>query len=327
MQSCYRDLFISAARTVKLSYLPVWRRHFIRRRMDDIQKWIQCGRYRVYAWSIAGMETSVVVKSNDLEVAFDMGYSSRESIKCRDVFISHGHMDHIAALPHHATKRSLFSLPRPNYYVPTHLPDLIRSVAEGFKSIDETTTALTKMSIVPLGPDDVAKLPKGYFVKSFPTVHRIPSQGYIVYKTSQQLKPEYKDQPGTDLGALHRSGVQIHDTVTTPEIAYLGDTTFEVFLSPPTPDLLKVKVIITEATYIEEKANKDYVQQARERGHTHLSEIVSNSHLFHEVDSIVIMHLSDKYSVDFVRDKCSEMIPLPFRRKVRIATLAKERTS
>ncbi len=56
---------------------------------------------------------------------------------------------------------------------------------------------------------------------------------------------------------------------------FSGDTTFEVFLSPPTPDLLKVKVIITEATYIEEKANKDYVQQARERGHTHLSEIVT----------------------------------------------------
>lgn len=30
-----------------------------------------------------------------------------------------------------------------------------------------------------------------------------------------------------------------------------GDTVFDVFSNPPTPDLLKVKLLITEATFLD----------------------------------------------------------------------------
>ena len=50
-------------------------------------KWIELGKYSVFPWSIAGVETCVVVHGENLNVAFDMGYSVRESVNCKDVFI------------------------------------------------------------------------------------------------------------------------------------------------------------------------------------------------------------------------------------------------
>ena len=56
--------------------------------MADVkEKWIQLGKYSVFPWSIAGVETCVVVKGENINLAFDMGYSVRESVKCQHVFI------------------------------------------------------------------------------------------------------------------------------------------------------------------------------------------------------------------------------------------------
>lgn len=35
-----------------------------------------------------------------------------------------------------------------------------------------------------------------------------------------------------------------------------GDTVFDVFLNPPNPDLLKVKLLITEATFLDEEIGR-----------------------------------------------------------------------
>lgn len=52
-----------------------------------VSKWMEIGQYSVFPWSIAGVETCVVVKGENLNVAFDMGYAVRESVKCQHVFI------------------------------------------------------------------------------------------------------------------------------------------------------------------------------------------------------------------------------------------------
>lgn len=59
-------------------------------------------------------------------------------------------------------------------------------------------------------------------MKPFPTIHRIPSQGYILYKEEKKLKEQYKGMEGFEVAAMYRQGVEIHDVVTTPEIAYTG---------------------------------------------------------------------------------------------------------
>lgn len=47
------------------------------------------GNFEVFAWSISGIETSVVVKNpaDGFQCCFDMGCSSRENVKCNSVMI------------------------------------------------------------------------------------------------------------------------------------------------------------------------------------------------------------------------------------------------
>ena len=106
-----------------------------------------------------------------------------------------------------------------------------------------------------------------------------------------------------------------------------GDTMIEVFLNPPSPDLLRVKLLILESTFIDLSDKRDCVQLARDRGHIHLQEISDNAHLFKDVENILLMHFSTKYSADYVQQHVSAIIAPELRCKVHCATVAKEKTS
>lgn len=54
---------------------------------DEQQNWFNIGKYSIFPWSISGIETCIVVKSNDLHVSFDMGYSCKESVASKYVFV------------------------------------------------------------------------------------------------------------------------------------------------------------------------------------------------------------------------------------------------
>lgn len=81
-----------------------------------------------------------------------------------------------------------------------------------------------------------------------------------------------------------------------------------------------------EATYINDDCElTDRVEQARQWGHIHLSEIYENAHLFKDVGNILLMHISDKYSVKYIHEQVFNEIPETLKGKVHVATVAKER--
>lgn len=47
------------------------------------------GEFKVFAWSISGIETSVVIKkpADGFSCCFDMGHSNRQNVSCEDVLI------------------------------------------------------------------------------------------------------------------------------------------------------------------------------------------------------------------------------------------------
>lgn len=293
----------------------------------DHDGWLTFGNYNIYLWSLSGVETCVVIKADDLKIALDVGYSIPESISCSNVFITHGHIDHCGGLVNHVAKRGLVNLKKARYYVPSYLVDPLQTIMKASLAMAITTEALDNVNILPFGLDDTVELPGNYSMKAFPTVHRIPSQGYILYKTTKKLKPQYVGQPSAAIAELTRKKVDIFDVISTPEIAYTGDTTIDVFQNPPTPDLLRVKLLITEATYLEISAKHDSMQLAQERGHTHLQQISDNAPLFKNVQHILLMHFSVKYSADFVQKFVATNIAPELRDKVSCATIAKEKSS
>ena len=102
----------------------------------------------------------------------------------------------------------------------------------------------------------------------------------------------------------------------------------DVFTNVPTPDLLKVTLLITESTYIDSdvKNGKTAVERARDRGHIHLQEIVHNAQAFDSVENILLVHFSDKYSVGYINRTVDEMLKdnETLREKIHLGTLMKE---
>ncbi|KAK6191331.1 hypothetical protein SNE40_003050 [Patella caerulea] len=286
--------------------------------------WTDFEKYSVFARSISGLETSVVVKSDDLTFAFDMGYSTKESIKCKNVFISHGHMDHISAIPQHVGKRSLYGMSNARYYVPSHLVDDLKSVCDLYSKISENPGALNEIEILPCGDHDTVNFTSKYTMKAFPTIHRVKSQGYILYHHKKSLKAEYQGLDGKTIGEIVKSGETIHDIITTPDVAFTGDTTFDIFKNVTNPDLLRVKILIAESTYIDKEPNKDMVKLAQDRGHTHLQEFIDNEHLFRDIQHIVLIHFSDKYSSNYIKRVVYSSLPDSLIDKVVVSTYAKD---
>jgi ribonuclease Z len=70
--------------------------------------------------------------------------------------------------------------------------------------------------------------------------------GYILYRKHAKLKEEYVGIDGKKIAQLRKDGVGILNEFRTPEIAYTGDTTIDVFLDSERMDFLRVKLLITE---------------------------------------------------------------------------------
>ena len=89
-----------------------------------------------------------------------------------------------------------------------------------------------------------------------------------------------------------------------------------------------MKVLITEATYIDDDTDKRTgrcsAEKARERGHCHLNEFVAHEQLFSDVQNIVLVHMSDKYSAKYLHRTVQELVPESLARKIYLGTYMKD---
>ena len=101
----------------------------------------------------------------------------------------------------------------------------------------------------------------------------------------------------------------------------------DIFLNPHNPDLLRVKLLITEATYVDDeiKGGRTATDRARQRGHMHLDEIIQNEALFSDVENLLLVHFSDKYSSKYVRDQVSKKLPQSMKDKVHTGLVLKKK--
>ncbi|KVI06396.1 hypothetical protein Ccrd_015258 [Cynara cardunculus var. scolymus] len=148
-------------------------------------------------------------------------------------------------------------------------------------------------------------------------------QGYVIYSVKQKLKPQYVGLPGDEIKKLKFSGVEITYTTTSPEVAFTGDTTSDFIVDTNNADVLKAKILIMEvtsdfivdtnnrksssyrSTYVE---NTMTVENARDYGHTHLSEIINYSSRF-ENKAILLIHFSARYQLDVIQEALSALHP------------------
>ncbi|GMF38357.1 unnamed protein product [Phytophthora fragariaefolia] len=212
-------------------------------------KVVEAGGYSLRMRCVAGIESCCYVDAVD--VAFDLGCLIDRVVSKSHVFITHGHIDHIGSLVAHAARRALQKQKPAQYFVPAHL-------VQHLERIFQSTAAMQgddpfPVRLVPLQAYDEVHISPKYMVRAVPTTHRVPSLGYILFEKRNRLKPEYRQLPGSEIAALKRAGQAVTSAELTPEIAYTGDTTIEVFKAAAAEDsdaraqdLLRAKVLITE---------------------------------------------------------------------------------
>ncbi|HEX8697229.1 MAG TPA: MBL fold metallo-hydrolase [Myxococcaceae bacterium] len=270
---------------------------------------VQAGPYTIRGISVGGVYTSLQVP--ELGVVLDAGVPLRSFATTDHIFLSHGHSDHASALGALLGIRGL---------VGKHSPAQVFLPAEIESAVQEAQTALCRLhrseisyETIPMLPGDTRKVAKDLWVRAFRTHHAGPSLGYQFLRRVTKLKPEHRGLPGEEIGRLRREGVEgIFEATERLEVAYATDTLSRVLES--TPSILESRVLILECTYIDQSRT---VEDAQERLHTHLDEIIARADLFRN-EALVLMHFSQAYGPEAVHDIVRKRVPPSLLERVRV---------
>jgi len=215
---------------------------------------------------------------------FDLGAQPWSFMGTPTWFVSHTHIDHVAALPVYVARRRMMKMDPPRIYLPEAAVEPMQRVLRLISRMDR---GRLPCELLPIRPGDEVELSRELVVSAVPTVHTVPSLGFIVWHRRKKLKPKYLGLPGEKIRDLRLSGVEITDELRTPRLAYLGD-------SAPAgldgcPEMYEAEVLIMEMTFVAPSHRKDKIHKF---GHMHLDDVVERRE---RNQRIIAAHLSTRY--------------------------------
>jgi ribonuclease Z len=265
------------------------------------------GGLTIEGWSRAGIQS--VWRIPELRLGFDLGAIPWDFTPTGTWFVSHGHLDHLMALPGLVARRGMLKYPPPVVHVPAEIADHVRTLLAAWRALDGGQQAC---EVVGVRPGDRVELSDGRYVAAFPTAHPVPSRGYVVWERRHKLKPEYLGLVGEELKQLRESGAAMTNEVSVPLVCYTGDTGPAGLDAEP--DLYEAKVLIVEMSFARPEHTRSRIH---EFGHLHLDDFAERADRFRN-ELIVAAHVTSRDEpADFQR-WVNDRLPAGLRERVRV---------
>lgn len=259
---------------------------------------LKAGNYTIRGISVGGVYTSLQVP--ELDAVFDAGIPLRHFAGTDNVFLSHGHADHLGGLVGLLGIRGMMSKAKPRVFMP-------RAVQE---HLNEALAHMTKIQRYDLSVDGVGvedgdehALKADLRVRAFKTHHPVPSVGYQFFRRVNKLRPEFRQLEGAEIGRRRRAGEQLFDQQEHLELAYATDTLLRVIDTHPS--LLRTRVLILECSFLDERKA---LSASRAGCHIHLDELLERADEFQN-EHLVLMHFSQIYRPQEVHEILERRLP------------------
>lgn len=236
----------------------------------------------------------------ELKLGFDLGGQPWEFMGTATWFVSHMHLDHMAALPVYVARRRMMKMEPPTIYLPEHAVDIVDRL---FKLVSRLDRGRLPCRLVPLKPGDEIELSREHVVTVSATKHTVPSLGFVVWERRRKLRPEYQNLAGHEIRDLRLAGTDVTEERRLPRLAYLGDSAPEGLDNCPA--MYEAQVLITEMTFVAPGHRKEKIHKF---GHIHLDDLIERRHRFKN-ERIIAAHLSTRYHSKQVRQIVEKAVP------------------
>ena len=260
--------------------------------------------FRIQGVSIAGEATAIQIP--ELDLGFDIGECPRAMLSSNTIALSHGHMDHIAALIYYFSQRHFQGMGTGTVVCHPDLEQPIRGLMDALVGIERQRTPY---EIVTLEPEKEIPLKGNVVLRAFSTIHTAPSLAYACVEKRSKLRADLVGMPQEQIVLLKEKGEEITETHEIPLVTYMGDTLWGKHFDRP--EVLDAKVLITECTFIEPGHRK----RASVGKHLHLDDIVRLLEMS-TCETVVLTHLSRRTHLGQARKVLDEALPAQHRDRV-----------
>jgi ribonuclease Z len=236
----------------------------------------------------------------ELKIGFDLGGQPWAFMGTETWFVSHGHLDHIAALPVYVARRRMMKMDPPRIYMPEEMIDPVQRILRLFTRLDR---GRMPCQLLPLHAGEEVELSRELVVTASATRHTVPSLGFIVWDRRHKLKVEYQGLAGEQIRDIRLGGQEVTEEQRKPLVAYIGDTAPEGLDNCPA--MYEAKILICEMTFVSPEHRKDKIHKY---GHMHLDDFVERGERFKN-ELVIAAHLSTRYHANVVRRHVEKAFP------------------
>jgi len=245
----------------------------------------------------------------ELKIGFDLGGSPWDFMGTPTFFITHAHLDHMAALPVYVARRRMMKMEPPTIYLPRENVESVDRMLKAWQRLDRGRMIC---NLIGVGPGDEIELGRDHCVTVFSTTHTVPSVGFQVWLRRRKLKPEYQGLSGDQIRDVRLSGIEVSAEIRTPILCYTGDT------SPAGldgyPPAFESKILITELTFFRPEHRREKIHKF---GHMHLDDFIERADQFQN-ELIIAMHFSTRYQTSQIERAVMKRLPTRLKDRIKL---------